>query len=352
MHYSERKWKLSHDRHYVFDYNSKLELDYQRYRKLNTVQEDEDEAEEKKSLQNTLSTDTADDQERSTVFRVSSLRDINMETIKSYASLPSLIQSVLRPESLATRTPSPQTIATPKSPISRTLSGQSLPPALNPLSTCQYLKPTRRTLVLEGQSGKRECTVADTKDGDIKFSCIPRQDGVVCRSYKSLLDIVTVGREGNFVGIYRSIDGFKDGLVARIKKGPFGKVKYQVDLITQAEKTKIITSIAKEPIRRTAFVTAAGPDVRESLLVSKKKAGTFKIINKTTKRPIATIKKDTSSKKAVRYWLHLEPNVDSCFASITAIFALRKKLFGDNIPGILKTQHNFFSQGESKVKPV
>ena len=350
MLYTKREWKLSHAGANVFDYNSALELDYLRFRKLNTVQEDDDEAHDRESL---CSRKTASSEEIEKLrsirdaCRVSSLRDISMDTIASRVNLPALIQSVL-PSVLTTSTPHKSAT---KMPIKRTLSGQPIKFSLDPLRTNQYTSPTRQTLILEGKPGSRECTVTDSKNGEVKFSCIPRQDGLVCRSYKSMLDIITVSKEGDVVGIFRSRDGFKDGLVARIRKGSFGKLKYQIDLITQAERTKIITSIAREPVRRTAFVNSAGPDVIHSLIVNKK-TDTFRIRDKLSKFPVATLRKDANSRKEDKYWLHLEPNVDSSFASLTAVFALRKKLFGDNLPGILRSHHVLFSNGEKKVTPV
>jgi hypothetical protein len=340
MLYSRREWKLSHAGRNVFDYNSALELDYLRFRKLNTVQEDEDETPDPPPAKERVREDR-------TVVRVFSLPDISIDKITSQDSLPSLVHSVL-PEVLTIRTPQKRTL---KRTVTRTLSGQPIKPTLNPLRTNQYLSTKRQTLILEGSSEKKECTVTDFADGEVKFSCISRQDGVVCRSYKSMMDIVTVGREDNFIGIFRSIDGFKDGLLARVRKGSFGKVRYEVDLITPAEKTRIITSIAKEPIRKTAFVTPADPEVMKSLVVYKK-AGSLKIRDKSSKVPIATLRRDGSSGKIAKYWLHIEPRVDSCFASVTAVYALRKKFFGDNLPDILRTQHALFSNEEKKVAPV
>ena len=332
----------------MFDYNSALELDYLRFRKLNTVQEDDDESSDREPLQKVTSTPLSVPEEEPSikdhVFRVSSLRDINMESVKSQITLPGFFKLVL-----PSRSAEKQNI---KTKVTRTLSGQPITSIrLNPLGTYQYLSTTRRTLILESGSDKRECLVRDWRDGEVKFSCIPREDGIVCRSYSSMLDIVTVGRKGGVTGIYRSIDGFKNGLVARIKKGPFGKVRYQIDVMAQREKTKIITSIAREPIRKTAFVASPRQDVDQSLTVYRK-SGALKIRDESNKLPIARVRKDGDSKpREPRYWLCLEPSVDSCFASLLTIFALRKKIFGENLPGILRSHNGLFSNSAKKVEP-
>ena len=333
----------------MFDYNSALELDYLRFRKLNTVQEDDDESSDREPLQKITSTPLSAPEEEPSmkdhVFRVSSLRDINMESVKlkSQITLPGFFKLVLpdrSDEKQGTKTKV------------RTLSGQPITSIrLNPLGKYQYLSTTRRTLILESGSDRRECLVRDWRDGEVKFSCIPREDGIVCRSCSSMLDIVTVGREGSVTGIYRSIDGFKDGLVARIKKGPFGKVRYQIDVMAQREKTKIITSIAREPIRKTAFVASPRQDVNQSLTVYRK-SGAFKIRDELNKLPIARVRKDgDSTSREPKYWLCLEPSVDSCFVSVLTIFALRKKIFGENLPGILRSHNVLFSNSAKKVEP-
>ncbi|KAL5253649.1 hypothetical protein ACHWQZ_G013426 [Mnemiopsis leidyi] len=346
MHYSKREWKLSHAQNCVFDYNSALELDYLRFRKLNTVQEDDDESSDRQSLhrKTSLSTQEKEPSLRDHVFRVSSLRDIDMETVKSQISLPGFFKLVL-----PSRSPG---IQNTKTKVTRTLSGQPITTIrLNPLGTYQYLSTTRRTLILESSKDRRECTVRDWRDGEIKFSCIPREDGIVCRGYGSMLDIITVGREINVTGIYRSIDGFKDGLVARIKKGPFGKVKYQIDVMTLKEKTKIITSINRKPIQKTAFVSWPGQEVSQSLTVYRK-SGALKVRDEANKAPIARVRRDgESTTREPRYWLNLEPSVDCCFVSVLTIFALRKKIFGDNLPGVLRSHNGLFSNSVKKVAP-
>lgn len=49
----------------------------------------------------------------------------------------------------------------------------------------QYVRQTRRTLMLDGQLEKCECTITDNDDGEIQFSCVLSQEGIVCRNYRS-----------------------------------------------------------------------------------------------------------------------------------------------------------------------
>ena len=157
----------------------------------------------------------------------------------------------------------------------------------------QYVRRTRRTLMLDGQMDRCECTITDNDDGEIQFSCVLSQEGIVCRNYRwivrgncrvdcakfsmrcrpflasklnwnsgivtvplslldpatlvpgpywnvwcpisaldsdywlfqrSMLDIVSIGSiqhldEDDPLGIYYTIEGFKDGQIARIRKG-------------------------------------------------------------------------------------------------------------------------------------
>ena len=48
----------------------------------------------------------------------------------------------------------------------------------------QYVRQTRRTLMLDGLSDKCECTITDNDDGEIQFSCVLSQEGIVCRNYR------------------------------------------------------------------------------------------------------------------------------------------------------------------------
>lgn len=48
----------------------------------------------------------------------------------------------------------------------------------------QYVRRTRRTLMLDGQMDRCECTITDNDDGEIQFSCVLSQEGIVCRNYR------------------------------------------------------------------------------------------------------------------------------------------------------------------------
>ena len=83
------------------------------------------------------------------------------------------------------------------------------------------------------------------------------------------------------------------------------------------------------------------PLLKQSLAVFKQRRNILKIVTKTDKIPVAALQKEMASQ---RYWLHIEPNIDSCFVSAIAAYLLRKKIFGDKLPKILKTPGNSFSK--------
>jgi len=203
----------------------------------------------------------------------------------------------------------------------------------------QYVRQTRRTLMLDGLSDKCECTITDNDDGEIQFSCVLSQEGIVCRNYRSMLDIVSIGSiqhldDDDPIGIYYTIEGFKDGQIARIRKGnTFSRVKYQLSLVTP-EDQKMVLSLPNNSHSPNSPL----PLLKQSLVVHREWGNILKIRTKTSNFPIATIQKEMNS---MRYWLHLEPNVDSCFVSAIAAYILRKKIFGDKLPKVLKTQNSF-----------
>lgn len=193
--------------------------------------------------------------------------------------------------------------------------------------------------MLDGQIDKCECTITDNDDGEIQFSCVLSQEGIVCRNYRSMLDIVSIGSiqhltDDDPIGIYYTIEGFKDGQIARIRKGnTFSRVKYQLNLVTPEDR-KMVLSLPNN----SQSPNSPLPVLKQSLVVHREWGNILKIRTKTSNFPIATIQKEMNS---MRYWLHLEPNVDCCFVSAVAAYVLRKKIFGDKLPKVLKTQNGF-----------
>ena len=218
---------------------------------------------------------------------------------------------------------------------------------------------------------------------------------------RSMLDIVSIGSiqhltDDDPIGIYYTIEGFKDGQIARIRKGntfsrfvcsgnlhhilydaccscwmkamscfidsliyiaviaPLSssfnhtdyssdmkvllnihnfRVKYQLNLVTPEDRKMVLSRPNNSQSPNSPL-----PVLKQSLVVHREWGNILKIRTKTSNFPIATIQKEMNS---MRYWLHLEPNVDCCFVSAVAAYVLRKKIFGDKLPKVLKTQNCF-----------
>lgn len=190
--------------------------------------------------------------------------------------------------------------------------------------------------MLDGHVDRCECTITDNEDGEVQFSCVLSQDGIVCRNYRTMLDIVSIGcmqqeTPNDPIGVYYTIEGFKDGQIARIRKGKtFSRTKYHLTLVTDADRNMLVSMPAASASYPS---TAPLPILKQSLVVQREWGNILKIRTKSNNLPIATIQKEMSSK---RYWLHLEPNVDSCFVSAISAYILRRKIFGDKLPKGMK----------------
>lgn len=108
------------------------------------------------------------------------------------------------------------------------------------------------------------------------------------------------------------------------------RTKYHLTLVTDADRNMLVSMPAASASYPS---TAPLPILKQSLVVQREWGNILKIRTKSNNLPIATIQKEMSSK---RYWLHLEPNVDSCFVSAISAYILRRKIFGDKLPKGMK----------------
>ena len=107
------------------------------------------------------------------------------------------------------------------------------------------------------------------------------------------------------------------------------RIKYHLNLVSDTDH-RMLLALPNSSQSRTAPL----PLLKQSLVVYREWGNILKIRTKSGNLPVATIQKEMSS---MRYWLHLEPHADSCFVSAIASYLLRRKIFGDRLPKVLKT---------------
>ncbi|KAL5259748.1 hypothetical protein ACHWQZ_G010005 [Mnemiopsis leidyi] len=163
-----------------FDYNAALEIDFSR---LTKQEEQEKQLAAHNCGKSSRSKRTEQENGRINFAEISFLKWSSTKSEKTKGQEKPKSRKKAPEEQKAAKFTSRQarSMLRKKREFERQLSGSI---ALTPLKSEQYVRRTRRTLMLDGQIDKCECTITDNDDGEIQFSCVLSQEGIVCRNYR------------------------------------------------------------------------------------------------------------------------------------------------------------------------